>query len=60
MLSIPVTDVSRCYHETALGASAMFYVPGAREICLWMQAVDASKCVVRLGVAFAAVRDSSQ
>eukprot|EP00164_Ancoracysta_twista_P002183 GFYU01002882.1.p1 GENE.GFYU01002882.1~~GFYU01002882.1.p1 ORF type:complete len:388 (+),score=115.21 GFYU01002882.1:176-1339(+) len=27
----------------ALGASPMFYIPGAREICLWMGAIDASK-----------------
>lgn len=26
-----------------MGASPMFWVPGAREICLWMGAVDARK-----------------
>ena len=28
-----------------LGASPMFWVPGSREICLWMSAVDAAKKV---------------
>ena len=41
---LPPVDVD-VHVGAVLGATPMFLIPGCREICLWLGAIDASKSV---------------